>query len=230
LYTTFEISFKQKKSPKIGIFYSIIIIGFFTLAFSQYFKVVTRAEVWEGERATTTEAKFYSIVNTNSITEISFFRPVVSRLNQGWLVSLVMKKSIANNTFLYGKTIINAVIIAIVPRILWPNKPEAGGKENIKNYTDFQLNNSTSMNIGILGELFVNFGFYAPVGLFLYGLFLRLTINRLQNNLSRENKLYYYLLPFVFLGFLGSGNDIAMQLTTFFKSFIFIFFLNKIFS
>jgi hypothetical protein len=230
LYTTFEISFKQKKSPKIIFYYPLILLGFFTLAFSQHFKLATRVEVWEGERVTTSEAKFYDIINNNSITEISFFRPAASRLNQGWLVSLVMKKTEANNSFLYGKTIFDAVIVAIVPRIFWPNKPESGGKENIKNYTDLQLNKSTSMNIGTLGELFINFGFYAPVGLFLYGLFIRLTLITLQNHLNAENRLYYYLIPFVFLGFIGSGNDIAMQLTTYFKSFIFIFFLNKIFS
>ncbi len=227
LYTTFQFSYKQNKSPNIFIFYTLIMIGFITLAFSQHFKASTRAEIWEGENVTTTETKIETILTKYSITEIEFYRAGASRLNQGWLVSLVMKKSEATKSFQYGKTLVDAIFIAIIPRILWPDKPEAGGRENIKNYTDLILRSNTSMNIGTLGELYVNFGVYALVALFAYGIFIRLSITRLLNNLTPSKKLYYYLIPFVFLGFLPSGNDIAMQLTTYFKSYFFIYLLNK---
>jgi hypothetical protein len=230
LYTTFQISSKQIKSPNVLVFYTLIIIGFITLAFSQHFKQSTRAEIWEGQNTTTNEIKIENIFTNYSIIDGEFYRPAASRLNQGWLVSLVMKKSETNNTILLGKTLIDAIFTAVIPRIIWTDKPKAGGHENIKNYTDLKLVGSTSMNIGTLGELFVNFGFFAPIALFFYGSFIRLTIKNLQSKVNPSKKLYFYLVPFVFLGFLASGNDIAMQLTTYFKSFFFIYILNKVLS
>jgi hypothetical protein len=230
IYTAHKNYKDNSKNPSIFSFYFSCLIGFFLLSFSQLYKTATRAEIWEESfHESNTAQRTSQIFQNQNPLESEFYRPASSRLNQGWLVSLAMKKTENSGTYLMGETIINAIIIAITPRILWPEKPQAGGSDNIKKYTDLVLNKGTSMNIGTLGELFVNFGFYSIFAIFCWGKSIMLTLNY-ANKKIKHNKLYVYLLPFLFLGFLGSGNDIAMQLTHAFKSTIFVAALNKFLS
>jgi hypothetical protein len=230
IYTAHKNYKENSKNPSILSFYLSCLIGFFLLSFSQLYKTATRAEIWEESYIESNSTQRTSqIFQSQNPLESEFYRPASSRLNQGWLVSLAMKKTENSGTYLMGETIINAIIIAITPRILWPEKPQAGGSENIKKYTDLVLNKGTSMNIGTLGELFVNFGFYSVFAIFFWGKLIIGTLSYANNNIKNK-KLYVYLIPFLFLGFLGSGNDIAMQLTHAFKSTIFVAAINKFLS
>src|SRR5450432_2035180 len=78
------------------------------------------------------------------------------RMNQGWLVAQTMYKVPAKFDFAYGETIWQSIAAAIVPRFLWPDKPESGGKANLKRFWGFDLV-GFSMNIGPFGEGYANF-------------------------------------------------------------------------
>lgn len=227
IYSLHNIYRQRSKNPLALQFYTFVFLGFLLLSFSQQYKILTRSEIWEDSHIeNNTSERTSTILSEGSLWEKDFHRPAVSRLNQGWLVSLAMKKTEKTGIFLMGETILQALKTAIIPRIIWLNKPKAGGAENIKKFTDLILNSKTSMNIGTLGELFVNFGFFSVVLIFFWGKLIIATLGYLSRNI-KQNKLYFYLLPFVFLGFLPSGNDIAMQLTHAVKSTIFIATLNR---
>jgi hypothetical protein len=70
----------------------------------------------------------------------------------------------------YGETFEDAVI-ALVPRILWPDKPAFGGGGNlVSRYTGVQFAEGTAVGIGQVMELYVNFGRPAVLaGFFLMG-------------------------------------------------------------
>ena len=75
--------------------------------------------------------------------------------------------------FARGETIWHA-IIAPVPRALWPNKPiVAGSGDLVSRYTGIMFAEGTSVGIGPVMEMYVNFGSAGVfVGFIVIGLFL----------------------------------------------------------
>ena len=74
--------------------------------------------------------------------------------------------------FARGETIRNALVASVFPRFLYPDKPIAGGRENMENYAGISLNENTSMDISQVGEAYANFGEMGGIiMMFVLGLF-----------------------------------------------------------
>jgi hypothetical protein len=121
-----------------------------------------RASFWGGESlqgrvATTGEAArsfaFFDPTNPAQLEAID------NRLNQNTIVGrAVIYMSHTMTPFAWGSTFINC-LLALVPRFLWPDKPAmAGGSSLVTLYTGVVYNDATSVGIGHVGELYVNFG------------------------------------------------------------------------
>ncbi len=94
-------------------------------------------------------------------------------MNQGFNITLVMKRIPAQQDYDNGSRLLTTAFSALVPRFLWPDKPEAGGKESMKYFTGLQIE-GWSTNVSPLGEAYGSFG---PIGgifyMFMLGLFIR---------------------------------------------------------
>ena len=84
----------------------------------------------------------------------------LGRYNQGWLISHVY-------TFMDGRfhsenlsKFKDSLLAIALPRFLMPGKRQAGGKDNINDFTDLTLTENTSMNISTVGEGYAYFGRY----------------------------------------------------------------------
>ncbi|ULQ56265.1 hypothetical protein KJS94_16570 [Flavihumibacter rivuli] len=109
----------------------------------------------------------------NALIENEVFFPTYIRLNQGYNVALVMKRIPNSKDFDNGDRLRTVFLSAFVPRFLWPDKPEAGGKFNMDYYAGFKLR-GFSTNVGPLGEAYGSFGVKGGIlYMFLLGLFLR---------------------------------------------------------
>lgn len=154
----------------------LLFAGVVFLANLQNTKVSYREEVWAGNQDASLNNFISATADASlgkSITDKEYYLPIVYRLNQAWLVSSTMIKVPYAEPFAGGGTIFRSCVDAIVPRFLNPEKEKAGGKEKIKKYTYLKLTETTSMNIGLLGEAYVNFGKWgAPIVIFLYGLLI----------------------------------------------------------
>ena len=84
-------------------------------------------------------------------------RLAVTRLNQGWIISAVLKNVPEEEPFAEGETIQVAIVSALVPRLLWADKKKAGGRENFQRFTGLEIGRQTSMAISPLGEAYANF-------------------------------------------------------------------------
>lgn len=127
-----------------------------------------REAVWNGASA---GARLSLVANT--VGSIEPFDPldnahlarVDDRLNQDYLVGRAV--AWINDGFIpfgRGRTLVEASL-ALVPRALWPNKAvSAGSGDLVSQYTGMQFNEDTSVGIGQVMELYVNFG---TVGVFL---------------------------------------------------------------
>jgi len=97
-----------------------------------------------------------------------------SRLNQNYLVGAAVEyiKS-GYEKMAYGRTLWDA-LVALIPRALWPEKPVAAGSMGwVGHYTGIQFEEGTSVGLGQVLELYINFGLVGVVvGCFLMGLFI----------------------------------------------------------
>lgn len=155
-----------------------------------------RASVWGGG---STEERVDAIRST--FETISLFDPYDKdqatlldlRLNQNALVGAAQLNIAAGSgQFLQGKTIADA-FIALIPRIIWPDKPEVGGSgELVSNATGIGFATGTSVGIGNVMEAYLNFGSTGCAVIFLlfgYGLSW-LDFRAYKSELVRDYKVY----------------------------------------
>jgi hypothetical protein len=83
---------------------------------------------------------------------------VVIRLNQGWIISSILAHVPIEEPYAEGETIKDAAVSAFMPRFLFPDKKQAGGRENFRRFTGLEILDGTSMGISPLGEAYANFG------------------------------------------------------------------------
>jgi hypothetical protein len=92
-----------------------------------------------------------------------FMQDTAARYNQGWIVSRVM-------TFVRSSSRMHVAKQSRMLRgrrscreFLDPDKPQAGGRENMRAYAGVELSEGTSMNLGYAGEMYANFGHWGGV-------------------------------------------------------------------
>jgi len=142
------------------------------------------------------------------------------RLNQGWLVSVTMYFVPRKHPFADGETIWQSVAAAVVPRFIWPDKPEAGGKANLKRFWGYNIT-GYSMNIGPLGEAYGNFGVNGGIiYMFFYGLFFNFLLSWVLRMSSKRPTLFLWI-PFLFSGTITFETDLLGTLGVILKGLIF---------
>lgn len=134
------------------------------------------------------------------------------RFNQGWIVNRVMQRVPDLEPYANGSTILMGLYAAFIPRIIDPDKPLAGGRINFEKYTGLKLSRETSMNIGVTGEMYANFGLYGGVfGMTVYGYLIGLLYLCLYNK-AKENPVWWAWGPFV--GFMAMKAEEGLMETT----------------
>jgi hypothetical protein len=104
-------------------------------------------------------------------TTRSDFGDRLVRFNQGWIIARVMTHVPKEEPYARGRTLSDAVVFSIVPRFLVPSKREGASSELFERYTGVDLINNTKMGLGLIGELYANFGYLGGiVSAFFYGL------------------------------------------------------------
>lgn len=120
-----------------------------------------REVVWGGESAsarlnrledTFLDLELFDIHNVDHLQRIDL------RLNQNYLVGMgVINLQLHPDQFANGETIWEA-LVAPIPRMLWPNKPSvAGSGDLMTRFTGIPFAEGTSVGIGQVMELYVNF-------------------------------------------------------------------------
>jgi hypothetical protein len=95
------------------------------------------------------------------------------RFNQGWIIARVMAHVPKEEPYARGETLANAVVFSIVPRFLAPGKKEGASSEMFERFTGVDLINNTKMGLGLIGELYANFGYWGGIAATLgYGLLI----------------------------------------------------------
>lgn len=92
------------------------------------------------------------------------------RFNQGWIVARIMTEVPLEVPYAKGETLVDAAVFSVVPRFLVPSKRDGSSRELFGRFTGVELSPNTRMGLGIIGELYANFGHWGGIlATFLYG-------------------------------------------------------------
>jgi hypothetical protein len=208
------------------------LIGIFMIVVLQSIKMEYRKESWMSGRGG--DAVYFASLIANRVSDVStlmdadnmFF--TATRMNQGWLVAVTMKRVPARYPYGYGETIWQSVAAAFIPRFIWPEKPNAGGKANLKRYWGFIIV-GYSMNIGTLGEAYANFGTLGGIAyMFLYGLFFNFFLSSILKMAEKRPTIMLWL-PFLFFYSISVETDLYTTMGALIKSMIFTWIIFKIY-
>jgi hypothetical protein len=221
---------------------TVFLVCFFLTIISQSVKGTYRAITWRGmsfngmSLQSSSRFEIFSTLFLQRLTDYDdLFDEKASfglytRMNQGYLISRAMNYVPRVEPYANGETIVRSVGAILVPRFLWPDKPEAGGRENLSRFLGIKQRLSYSMNIGPYGEAYGNFGpYYGVLFILVYGLFLSLTLGWVLKSSIRLPTLPVWS-PLLFFSTLTVETDILSTLNSFVKSAIFVallFWLSK---
>lgn len=228
LFSFFFLGRKARLWKKLFFFFT----GVFLLLVVQLVKPAFRAQTWgktyEGNKAALFGSLFVEKLTSFSVESADAFFPIYYRTNQGYNVALVMRRFPKMHDFDHGSNLMLSLASAFVPRFLWPDKPEAGGKFNMKYYVGVTIV-GWSTNVGPLGEAYGSFGTAGGiVFMTLLGLFIRLVYRYLFVVASRI-PLVLFWLPVLFYQVTYSAETDTLQILNFItKSAFFIWLLYKI--
>lgn len=140
-----------------------------------------------------------------------FLADIGIRYNQGWIVNRVMIVVPKYEPYAQGDTLIGAAR-NLIPRIFDPYKPLADGQYNMARYAGMFIGDKTSMNLGIAGEMYANFGLGGGIvacGTYalLFGLFFRWFAMR-----AFQQPLWWCLVPYVFYSIIKAEDDTGYAL------------------
>jgi hypothetical protein len=217
---------------KAGIF--VIVTIFFIVL--QNVKVSYRKEIWYGKNFEGSKLGLFSNLfwenlkkGTSLIGNTDAFFPVYTRANQGFIVAWVMYKIPREKPFDGGDALGKNLVSAFVPRFLWPDKPEAGGKFNMKYYIGYNIE-GFSMNVGPLGEAYGSFGVTGGIiYMFFLGLFIRWAYMRVFKIARRLPLLVCWVSVMFYQVISSSETDSLTAFNSIIKSAVFVWILYKIF-
>lgn len=129
------------------------------------------------------------------------------RFNQGWIVSDVIHNIDKHGTN-KGAWFTKEFIGVLLPRFLYPNKPKVGDHDKFEEFTGWSLTNGVSMNVGVVGDGYGNFGrFGGIVFCTIYGMFLGFCVNMIYKVSFSRYALLYLWIPIIFFYIMRAGND-----------------------
>lgn len=145
------------------------------------------------------------------------------RLNQGWIISAIIENTPKTQPFGYGITIKEAIFASALPRFLNPNKKKASGRENFEIYTGLNIQQNTSMGMGIIGEAYANFG--RNGGILFMGIYGFFIVRFWQFLLKKTNKNFIltFFLPLIFLQVVKAETELLTILNHLVKTTILVF-------
>jgi hypothetical protein len=184
-----------------------------------------RLVVWGGQSLEQRIARVYE-----TTTSIEWFNPwnlehlrlIDIRLNQNVLVGAsVFHLSAGYQEYARGATLQDAVI-AVVPRIIWPDKPvRAGGNALVTAYTGIPFAAGTTVGIGQVMEFYINFGTVSVIlGFFVFGILISVFDLKAARHLHHGNLrgFTFWFLPG--LGFMAAGDSLVVVVASVAAGFV----------
>lgn len=202
----------------------LLLASLIQIAKAEYRKIVWDEGFIGSQTQVFTSVLENEIYNQSELQEYSTMQNIVIRLNQGWIISRIMYYVPNYEQYAEGETVEEALYATFVPRLLNPNKKQAGGQENFSRFTGFQLLEDTSMGTSVLGEAYANYG---PGGgvvfMFLWGITISLFFKMVVSFSLKKHLTLVLWIPFIFLQVIKAETELVVVLNHLVKAGIFVF-------
>jgi hypothetical protein len=202
----------------------ITVTGLFVITLIQVVKKDYRRVAWKTGSADSglfVELVSNVIMDPSTVLQKDMLFNQAVRLNQGWLIAVTMDRVPRKFAYAHGETIWMSLAASIVPRFVWPDKPEAGGKYNLKRFWGYDLV-GYSMNIGPIGEGYANFGRTGGIiFMFFYGLFFNFMLVMLLRWSEKRPSVLCWI-PFLFFYAVVVETDILTSVGSIVTSLLFM--------
>ena len=214
---------------KLGVFALGLVFVFVLQSVKQGYRAQTWAGGYEGNKV----SLFFSLIRDQFSVRserpfIETFFPIYARGNQGFNVSIVMQRIPYRQDFDGGTNLFYSFVSSFVPRVFWPDKPEAGGKFNMKFYAGYDIE-GWSTNVGPIGEAYGSFGARGGIiYLILLGVLVRWAY-KVVFRIGYRVPLMIFWIPMIFYQITYSAESDTLQITnSVIKSAFFVWILFKI--
>lgn len=204
---------------------SLMIVGFLAISVLQSVKHVYRESAWDPNSRnklslTTLMVDQIKNLDAERIKNIGAIMNV--RINQGWVISHGMK-NLGDDVRNLSQNYLKQELIGIfLPRFLYKDKVVVGSHDKFREFTGWKLAEGTAMNIGILGDLYFNFGKkYGIVMGLVFGLLLGLLHRIYQVKLFAYPDLIFWSVLFYFM-IMRAGNEFYIIMNWYFKTIIIV--------
>jgi hypothetical protein len=157
---------------------ALVLVGLVGLGLLQQIKPAYREKIDAGWYDSIDAVRLFGRMSWDRVTgqdqgEVIDFGDTLVRFNQGWIISRIMTQVPRDEPFANGATIKDAVVFSIIPRFLFPDKGLGVSQDLFAEYTGVTLPKNTKMGLGIIGEMYANFGQAGGIaGTFAYALLL----------------------------------------------------------
>ena len=172
----FSIKYKPSTYLKLGL--SVLFISM--AVFIQLLKGDYREATWkEGKEGNVSNfaATAKSKNDQNELFTLEKLKESNIRINQGFIITNIMNNVPEKENYANGKELMQILEAAILPRVVAPNKLNAGDRNFFMKWAGFPIA-STSMGLSSIGDGYVNFGkFGGMVFMFFLGLLFSYVIS-----------------------------------------------------
>ncbi|MEO5995905.1 MAG: hypothetical protein ABIN89_04240 [Chitinophagaceae bacterium] len=222
----YRISFTKK--------FLILVAGIFGIIILQAIKPGLRKQTWSGKNKGNEIAIFSDLIKEKISDPASILDDkrmlflMYARFNQGQIISNVLYSVPARFPYANGETIATSLAASIVPRVIWADKPEAGGAYNFQRFLGIKLK-GWSANVSPFGEAWGNFG---RIGGIIFMFFFGLLFNFFLFYLLKVAVNYPSIIlwfPYLFFYAVSIENDVLTMVNSFSKAAIFTYFFYRVF-
>lgn len=204
-----------------------IIFSFLFLIILQAAKIEFRDLSWDKEYSASEKLSMLGSNIYGQITSFNLlFKPEMLattfvRFNQGWVIDRVMARVPSSKPFAEGETIYQGLYATFVPRFVDPDKLIAGGRLNFERFTGLLLTGNTSMTIGVVGEMYANYGIVGGIfGMAVFGFLLGFLYYKFLYKKAIRHSVWYAWGPFVGYYAMKAEEGLMETTTWIFKSIL----------
>lgn len=193
----FAIKYKPGKVLKTGVAFSFVLLA---LAIQQL-KGDYREATWKRGEEAGLESLNKAYQEGQANNTFFSFRSLASsnlRFNQGYIVTYIMKNVPEKEPYANGSELYKIVEAAVLPRIVAPNKLNAGDREFFMKYSGMRIAKGTSMGLSAVGDGYINFG---VIGGCIFMFFLGLLYNTVIKGFKKYSASFPILILFTPLVF-----------------------------
>lgn len=165
----FAIFYVYFSKPALGLKIAGFASLIFLVLFIQVLKGRYRGEVWYGSESaslSTITNISSEIATENVILSDDNYYSSLNRGNQAWIFASTIDNMNRNRNFQSLDVVGKYFEAALLPRFLAPNKIKSGDKSIFNEFSGHQINEDTSMGLGIFADGYIAFGSF---GVYLFG-------------------------------------------------------------